>query len=428
MMDQSYLQVISNLLSNEEEGEMIPRYGQNVMPHEPTYDDFLAAGSDFMAKDRAFSWDATFEDLGAYDPMNGGQGGPMGYMKQPRPEQFGDSVHRFHELFEHIGRKRTLSTGESSMYPDPNSVAAMNAAYMMNSQQPMMMMPPQQQHPHASHAHLMAQHAHHTAHSLQQQQQQQHAALQMQMPMQMQIPMSMHMQMSLQQSMGMGHDMSLLKPENLLENPAEIRIGAYTKLERKMRIERFRAKKHRRVWKKQIKYDCRKKLADTRPRIKGRFVSRKGDGDSEEGCGDDGEGTEQDAATAALSGVLQMAAAAAAGTTGMSMYEGASDIGNLSSSSGPLLSQQQQHEGTIMMMNLAPPPNAMPPATSTYMSAAEPSVAASVAPAEVASAPAAPLPAVAHPEPEPYNPSDFMPSYATTIPMGSFAGGPFGSI
>jgi len=53
------------------------------------------------------------------------------------------------------------------------------------------------------------------------------------------------------------------------------RIGAYTKDERRRIIERFRAKKQRRVWSKQIKYDCRKRLADTRPRIKGRFVSRK---------------------------------------------------------------------------------------------------------------------------------------------------------
>lgn len=53
------------------------------------------------------------------------------------------------------------------------------------------------------------------------------------------------------------------------------RIGAYTKEERRRIIERFRAKKQRRVWSKQIKYDCRKRLADTRPRIKGRFVSRK---------------------------------------------------------------------------------------------------------------------------------------------------------
>lgn len=53
------------------------------------------------------------------------------------------------------------------------------------------------------------------------------------------------------------------------------RIGAYTKEERQVIIAKFRAKKMRRVWRKQIKYDCRKRLADTRPRVKGRFVSRK---------------------------------------------------------------------------------------------------------------------------------------------------------
>ena len=52
-------------------------------------------------------------------------------------------------------------------------------------------------------------------------------------------------------------------------------IGSYTKEQRQARIDRFRAKKKRRVWKKIIKYDCRKRLADTRPRKKGRFVSRK---------------------------------------------------------------------------------------------------------------------------------------------------------
>jgi len=60
---------------------------------------------------------------------------------------------------------------------------------------------------------------------------------------------------------------------------SNVRIGAYTKEERRAIIEKFRAKKRRRVWRKQIKYDCRKRLADTRPRVKGRFVSRGADGD-----------------------------------------------------------------------------------------------------------------------------------------------------
>ncbi len=71
-----------------------------------------------------------------------------------------------------------------------------------------------------------------------------------------------------------------------------VKIGAYTREERQILIEKFRAKKKRRVWRKQIKYDCRKRLADTRPRVKGRFVSRKdkdgnSDGDSELNHGPD---------------------------------------------------------------------------------------------------------------------------------------------
>jgi hypothetical protein len=50
------------------------------------------------------------------------------------------------------------------------------------------------------------------------------------------------------------------------------RIGIYTKEERAAIIRRYRDKKKRRVWKKQIRYYCRKNLADRRIRIKGRFV------------------------------------------------------------------------------------------------------------------------------------------------------------
>jgi len=53
------------------------------------------------------------------------------------------------------------------------------------------------------------------------------------------------------------------------------KIGAYTKEQRRLILEKYFAKRQRKVWSKQIKYDCRKKLADNRPRVKGRFVSRK---------------------------------------------------------------------------------------------------------------------------------------------------------
>eukprot|EP00743_Colponemidia_sp_Colp-15_P000148 GILK01000170.1.p1 GENE.GILK01000170.1~~GILK01000170.1.p1 ORF type:complete len:336 (+),score=34.35 GILK01000170.1:139-1008(+) len=52
------------------------------------------------------------------------------------------------------------------------------------------------------------------------------------------------------------------------------KIGMYTPEARRRRILRFLEKRARRVWDKKISYDCRKKLADTRPRIKGRFVKK----------------------------------------------------------------------------------------------------------------------------------------------------------
>jgi len=52
------------------------------------------------------------------------------------------------------------------------------------------------------------------------------------------------------------------------------RIGIYLPDERRLRIAKFHSKRKMRIWRKRIKYDCRKKLADSRPRIKGRFVRR----------------------------------------------------------------------------------------------------------------------------------------------------------
>ena len=70
------------------------------------------------------------------------------------------------------------------------------------------------------------------------------------------------------------------------------RVGVYTASQRKARIDKFHERRKARIWRKRIKYDCRKKLADGRPRIRGRFVKRgpkRGDGDGE---GEEMEGEE----------------------------------------------------------------------------------------------------------------------------------------
>ena len=51
-------------------------------------------------------------------------------------------------------------------------------------------------------------------------------------------------------------------------------IGAYSPEGRKALLEKFREKRKQRVWKRIIRYDCRKKFADSRCRVKGQFVKR----------------------------------------------------------------------------------------------------------------------------------------------------------
>eukprot|EP00826_Nyctotherus_ovalis_P026531 TRINITY_DN2071_c0_g2_i4.p1 TRINITY_DN2071_c0_g2~~TRINITY_DN2071_c0_g2_i4.p1 ORF type:complete len:393 (+),score=117.44 TRINITY_DN2071_c0_g2_i4:528-1706(+) len=51
-------------------------------------------------------------------------------------------------------------------------------------------------------------------------------------------------------------------------------VGMLTAKERKEKIRKYREKRKQRIWKKKVSYDCRKKVADKRLRIKGRFVTR----------------------------------------------------------------------------------------------------------------------------------------------------------
>ena len=55
-------------------------------------------------------------------------------------------------------------------------------------------------------------------------------------------------------------------------SPCTQQIGALTPEERLQKILRYRAKRQMRNFNRTIKYQCRKSLADTRPRVRGRFA------------------------------------------------------------------------------------------------------------------------------------------------------------
>ncbi|OQS00896.1 hypothetical protein ACHHYP_02146 [Achlya hypogyna] len=51
-------------------------------------------------------------------------------------------------------------------------------------------------------------------------------------------------------------------------------VGAYSPESRRKRVEKFLDKRQKRVWRKEVKYDVRKNFADSRLRVKGRFVKK----------------------------------------------------------------------------------------------------------------------------------------------------------
>lgn len=63
-------------------------------------------------------------------------------------------------------------------------------------------------------------------------------------------------------------------PKDTLKVTPERMIGKLTVSQRKEKIQNYLKKRENRIWRKKISYDCRKKVADKRLRIKGRFVTR----------------------------------------------------------------------------------------------------------------------------------------------------------
>jgi hypothetical protein len=57
------------------------------------------------------------------------------------------------------------------------------------------------------------------------------------------------------------------------KNPLQL-IGTLTLKQRKEKIAKYLEKRKKRSWQKKIYYDCRKRVADNRLRVKGRFVTR----------------------------------------------------------------------------------------------------------------------------------------------------------
>lgn len=75
-------------------------------------------------------------------------------------------------------------------------------------------------------------------------------------------------------SVGSAPNDQLQKLQKPKKKDDQVRIGIYTLEERKKKIERFLQQRNYRVWQKKIKYNVRKDFADSRLRVKGRFVRK----------------------------------------------------------------------------------------------------------------------------------------------------------
>ncbi|KFK33014.1 hypothetical protein AALP_AA6G319100 [Arabis alpina] len=62
------------------------------------------------------------------------------------------------------------------------------------------------------------------------------------------------------------------KSSSTFSDEQNFKVGRYSAEERKEKISKYRAKRNQRNFTKTIKYACRKTLADSRPRVRGRFA------------------------------------------------------------------------------------------------------------------------------------------------------------
>ncbi|CAG9316525.1 unnamed protein product [Blepharisma stoltei] len=63
-----------------------------------------------------------------------------------------------------------------------------------------------------------------------------------------------------------------LKPTQFVEE--QKKIGLITAEERKLKVQRYLEKRKKRTFKKIVTYECRKRVADSRIRVKGRFITK----------------------------------------------------------------------------------------------------------------------------------------------------------
>ena len=63
-------------------------------------------------------------------------------------------------------------------------------------------------------------------------------------------------------------------PKPVVPLPGNKKIGTISLQERKVKIQRFLEKRKRRSFTKKVNYQCRKRVADTRVRVRGRFITK----------------------------------------------------------------------------------------------------------------------------------------------------------